>query len=283
MAIIAISGKIRSGKDTVGKIIQYLTFVKNEEKQISFEEFINSDIEDKNQYGFNKGLFEDLSGWEIKKFAGKLKEIVALLTGCTVEDLESQDFKNKQLSSDWDYVFKYLNGVGNISGNYPLNVDTYKDDKIFKNNPERFIKHYTYRDLLQKIGTEATRDNIHENIWVNALFADYKPTHSIQMHMMDLGKKTSEPVGKSVSGGYPNWICTDMRFPNEMKAVQDRGGITIRIKRTQFHTIDSLKTSEHPSETALDNAEFDYVIDNDNTIKELVEKVKEILIKEKII
>ena len=37
------------------------------------------------------------------------------------------------------------------------------------------------------------------------------------------------------------------------------------------------------SETALDNAEFDYVIQNDNTLEDLIQKVREILILEKII
>jgi hypothetical protein len=42
-------------------------------------------------------------------------------------------------------------------------------------------------------------------------------------------------------------------------------------------------TPLHPSETALDDAKFDYVIDNDGTLDELVEKVRVILTKEKII
>ena len=40
--------------------------------------------------------------------------------------------------------------------------------------------------------------------------------------------------------------------------------------------------NEHESEIALDNAEFDYTIENDGTIEDLIEKVKQILIKEKI-
>ena len=35
--------------------------------------------------------------------------------------------------------------------------------------------------------------------------------------------------------------------------------------------------SEHPSETALDNAEFDYVINNNGFIEDLIESVKTIL------
>ena len=35
----------------------------------------------------------------------------------------------------------------------------------------------------------------------------------------------------------------------------------------------------HESETALDNAEFDYIIENNGTIEELVEKIKPIIFK----
>ena len=41
--------------------------------------------------------------------------------------------------------------------------------------------------------------------------------------------------------------------------------------------------NKHESETALDKEEFDYVIDNNGTLEELKEKVKEILIKEGIL
>jgi hypothetical protein len=75
-----------------------------------------------------------------------------------------------------------------------------------------------------------------------------------------------------------------MRFPNEMKAVEERKGVTIRVVRPSFMVDGKVITKDlHPSETALDNAEFDYEIINDGTIEDLVEKVREILITEKII
>jgi hypothetical protein len=40
---------------------------------------------------------------------------------------------------------------------------------------------------------------------------------------------------------------------------------------------------EHESETALDNAEFDYEIINDGTISELIDKIRNILIENKLI
>jgi hypothetical protein len=282
MAIISISGKIGSGKDTVGSIIQYLSYLKNQQKNITFTEFLNSNKEDKEIYNFNQALCEELSDWQIKKFAGKLKEIVVLLTGCTVEDLESQEFKDKELGAEWNYVNRWINGDHNIANNFPLNISTYENEAPFKSAPDKYIKKYTYRKLLQFLGTDALRNVIHENVHVNGLFVDYKPTHSMAMHIIDFEKNAmSEPIGESVKGGYPNWLITDMRFPNEMQAVEDRDGITIRVNRDNGTR--TINVNPHASETALDDATFDYIIDNDGTIEDLIKKVKEILIKEKII
>lgn len=76
---------------------------------------------------------------------------------------------------------------------------------------------------------------------------------------------------------YPNWIITDMRFPNELQAVKDRGGITIRVNRP------GLVESNHLSETILDSATFDFVINNDKDIKHLINEVRKILEKLSII
>ena len=238
--------------------------------------------------------------WQIKKFAGKLKQIVALLTGCTVEQLEDNDFKNQKLSKEWNIPLSYLTN----------------DDRDY----DQTVK-YTYRKLLQNVGTEAMRNTIHPNIWVNALFADYKCNDC---------NKTScyneKDTGQDICN-FPNWIITDLRFPNELKAVKDRSGITIRCNRSLqnikgvkaidskddekvkelMKSIELIKSgnakinskgmigtegndiaynsmfNDHPSETALDNATFDYVLDNNSTIEELVEQIKQILIEEKII
>ena len=75
-----------------------------------------------------------------------------------------------------------------------------------------------------------------------------------------------------------------MRFPNELETVKKHNGITIRINRGLVErTGKMIQGVEHSSETSLDNAEFDYVIENNGTIEELIEKVREILTKENII
>lgn len=182
--------------------------------------------------------------FEQKSFAGKLKQIASLLTGFDVEKFEDQEFKKNLLDSEWGTVQQI-----------PLNsIPPFADME--------FNVLITVREFLQKLGTEAMRDGLHQNVWVNALMCDYRRP------------KMSEYNPS-------NWIITDMRFPNEMEAVKERKGITIRITRP----VKKSKTTPrlHPSETSLDKAEFDYTIVNDSTIEELVKKVRQILITEKII
>jgi hypothetical protein len=257
--IIGINGKIGSGKDTVGKIIQGLIVAKE-------HNVLNPNFEWIEKYHIN-------SSFEIKKFAGKLKQIASLLTGVPVEMFEDQEFKKTNLEKNWDVKSKYRD--------------------------LRPPKPMTVRELLQKLGTEAMRDGLHTNVWVNALFADYNAT----------GYNYKGCENKVIQGEweYPNWIITDMRFENELEAIVKKGGIAIRVVRypktveqsrgpENIETVPFDPTNHkhmhlwkgnisrlHASETALDDAEFDYEIINDGTIEDLVEKVREILIKEEII
>jgi hypothetical protein len=144
-----------------------------------------------------------------KKYAENLKCMVCFLIGCNRIDLEDREFKEKELGEEWDGL--------------------------------------TPRKILQLLGTEAGREIIHPNIWVNSLFADY----------------TTDS----------NWIITDVRFPNEAQAIKDRGGIIIRIERPGG---ESHCGGAHASETALDDYDFDIVINNDGTIEELIDKVKQL-------
>ena len=69
-----------------------------------------------------------------------------------------------------------------------------------------------------------------------------------------------------------------------------KDGLELKMKRWRFATpIDSKDFKdaklayEHPSETSLDDAKFDYTIDNNGIIEELIYKVKDILIDIKLI
>lgn len=65
-----------------------------------------------------------------------------------------------------------------------------------------------------------------------------------------------------------NWIITDVRFPNEAEAIKDRGGFIIRIDRPGVEPVNA-----HPSETALDNWDFDYRIANASDLVALKQTV----------
>jgi len=230
--IIGINGKIGSGKDTIGKIAQCL---------INHPKVTNKDLLWMIE---NDVVAEEYSKCEIKKFAGKLKQIASLLTGIDIEDFEDQEFKKSHLGSEW----------GTVRSN-PLNAVPVFEDV-------QFNELMSVREFLQKLGTEAMREGLHTNVWVNALFADYKAIERIPEKRMSI---------------MPNWIITDMRFPNEMEAVELREGVTIKVVRP------GTAVGTHPSETALDDAYFDHVISNNGTIEDLVEKVKQILTIERII
>ena len=280
--IISTSGKINSGKDTVAAIIQYLIWKDKVEKGQSTSIHLTFDDFKRTSVGVNT------TGWEIRRFADKLKDIVCLLIGCTREQLEDREFKSKELGKEWD---KFV--VRETMGSLPIEYlkikgifNTLEEAESFcKKSPHYFtlVESLTPRKLLQLLGTECGRDIIHNNIWVNALMSRYPP------------KEVINAINKTTDGSYgvkqPNWIITDVRFPNELQAVKDRGGITIRIIRPDF--IENALTGEkfpvkvhrqeHESETALDNYKFDYEIQNNGTIAELIDKVEVILKQEKII
>lgn len=230
MSIIALSGYAGSGKDLVGQFIQLQNCPYRIQNGTNIIKLVSVD----------DWWLEEQSGWEIKKFAGKLKVIASMLTGIPVEKFEDQAFKKTNLGKQW---------------NAPIPGEDWKDGKPVD-------VPMTVRDFLQRLGTDGLRDGLHTNVWVNALFSDYTPTHH-----------DHAPNGFE----YPNWIITDCRFPNEAQAVKEHGGIIIRVNRPGVTAVNA-----HPSETSLDHWDFDEVITNDGTKEDLYKKVKFILEKHNV-
>ena len=215
--IIALNGYAGSGKDTVGNILQYLS-TKNPNPQTTLKEVLENPIE-------HQWWLKERSNWEIKKWAGKLKQIASILTNIKITKFEDQEFKKSTLGIEW----------GEMS----------------------------VREFLQKLGTDGLRNGLHSNVWVNALMSEYVINKE---HFNDIAN------GREVGDGYPNWVVTDTRFPNEAEAVKQKGGIVVRVNRNGVKPVNS-----HPSEVGLDNWAFDHVIENNGSIEDLIEKVKAIL------
>lgn len=60
----------------------------------------------------------------------------------------------------------------------------------------------------------------------------------------------------------------DIRFPNEAKAIEDAGGVLIRIDGEQRGDNLNPEAMQHETETALDDYPFKHRVDNLLTIKE---------------
>lgn len=275
--IIGISGKIGSGKDTLAQIIQYLN-----------NPSIKEDINEKNLSKFKS--YHGTNTWQIKKFADSLKDIACILIGCTREQLEDRNFKEKELGKEW-IIYKtkeYLERGGfpplnnytyNKYGNYKIHCFVNKQSRFkfvrnTSNHCESFEETLTPRKLLQLLGTECGREIIHPNIWVNSLFSNYgNYVGDTPIYKENLEQQyeiaNTEPIIK-----YPNWIITDVRFPNEAQAIKDRNGLLIKINRhSDFEN--AISDTIHPSETQLDDyKDWDYVIENDGTIEDLIDKIK---------
>jgi len=109
-------------------------------------------------------------------------------------------------------------------------VDEYGWD-VAKANPE-------VRRLLQVFGTEVGRNLFGENFWIDQAF-----------------KRAEE---------YERVVFSDVRFPNEARAIQQRGGDLWRINRHNHQPVNG-----HTSEHAMDNFMFKHVIYNDRTLDDL--------------
>jgi hypothetical protein len=95
------------------------------------------------------------------------------------------------------------------------------------------------RQLLQRLGTEAGRKVLGENIWIETALRGYT-SHSA-------------PV-----------VITDVRFDNEAQAVVNAGGHVIKIERPGYARVNS-----HVSDAGIDPALLSATIVNDGTVKDL--------------
>lgn len=101
------------------------------------------------------------------------------------------------------------------------------------------------RKLLQEFGT-GMRNIISKDIWVDMAMKQCMPDE--------------------------NYVFTDVRFVNEVEAINNAGGFVIGIKRYGFNG------DGHESEHALDDYVLPYIINNDGTMEELRGKVRKFCI-----
>lgn len=259
--IIGIKGSIKSGKDEVTKMLQYL--MNGNYKTPSYDNYLKWD---------GKSKIKNI------KFAGKIKEMLATMLGVTLEKFEDREFKDtvlekytlieymlhSQLSGNTRFVTisKHLNDINDVKNEF---------DEIVT---ETEIK-VTPRWLMYNIGTRAVRNVITKDWWIITTLGDYD--------------KDSD-----------NWVVSDVRFNNEKNAIEKLGGLNIGLKRRfnlrypeYAYLVDVTKPYDVPdglrfvnselydtllneSEISTYNYDCDYNITNDSTLEELFENILKI-------
>lgn len=133
----------------------------------------------------------------------------------------------------------------------------------------------TPRWVLQYWGTEVCRHGFHDDIWIA----------SVENKM----RKTSD-----------NIVISDVRFPNEIKAIHNAGGIVVRVKRGDdpewYEAAASVNAGPnnnptwslskaklvqlniHASETAWVGGNIDHIVYNDSSIDELFSQIKNLVL-----
>lgn len=131
----------------------------------------------------------------------------------------------------------------------------------------------TPRWVLQYWGTDVLRNHFHDDIWIASLENKMRKTRD-------------------------NIVISDVRFPNEILAIHNAGGIVVRVKRgpepdwyqdavnvnagdtNMSWTISRVRMEQlgiHASETAWVGGDIDHVIENNSTIDALFEQIKDLV------
>lgn len=101
-----------------------------------------------------------------------------------------------------------------------------------------------FRRLLQNLGTEAGREVLGENIWIDTALGSMAPG--------------------------VDYVISDVRFPNEVEGIRNARGLSIWVERPGVGPL-----NDHASETSVGPDDFDEVIRNDGTLDDLAAAVRD--------
>jgi len=165
---------------------------------------------------------------KIIAFAGRKQ------SGKTTCSQSIMDFWNTVVQPQTQMVAKIYNFADPLKQDICMNIlgMTYDqcygsdDDKNTLTDLEWEGNRLTAREVMQMVGTDIFR-KMKTNVWADATI------NKINQEKPNLA------------------IIADCRFPNEVEAVKNAGGLVIKLTRNPFN-------SDHPSETALDFNNYDH-------------------------
>jgi hypothetical protein len=136
------------------------------------------------------------------------------------------------------------------------------------------IPHLTPRWILQQWGTEVCRKGFHDDIWIASL-------------------------ENKLRNSKDDVVISDCRFPNEIRAIKQSGGLVVRVVRgpepewydaavsrnrgpdgNSTWALSGRRLAQlgvHDSETAWVGTQFDVVLDNNGTLDDLYQQVKQLV------
>lgn len=106
------------------------------------------------------------------------------------------------------------------------------------------------RRLLQQLGTDVGRKMIGENVWVN-----------VMARKIDDHRGAGHPV-----------VVTGLRFPNEVRMIEELDGQAVWIERPGVHA-PSTGTAAHASENSVSARDFHWTLRNDGSLEALERQV----------
>lgn len=109
------------------------------------------------------------------------------------------------------------------------------------------------RRFLQVLGTEAVRDHLGENAWVDALDKAAEPV------LYDCTERVWRYAGYEANpfDRFNGVVIPDVRFPNEEKYIRENDGLLLMVKRPDY---DNGVGTNHPSESYIQDMNPDITI-----------------------
>jgi len=252
MNIVGIAGKKQSGKNTTANILhgmilkeqglvadcnidgtgKLIIFTSNSDGREDWGEF---DITRKDNAFIEYAEHNMWPYVKLYSFADNLKQICVDLFSVPPECVWGTDKQKSQLQEHllWENMPKAINST---MMKKIIKAPDVKRSFDWKEGP------MTAREFMQFLGTDVMR-KMYEPVWVQSC------VNKIKREQPSLA------------------IVADVRFPNEVDAITDAGGVVVRLTRGD-------RADAHPSETALDDYDFSHHIDNTGSVDALIDQVK---------
>lgn len=237
---IGINGLAGSGKDTVAKMMQFILEALYNDVNTAWERW--QKFVDETEMSYKN--CHNLKSVSIA-FADQLKKLCSVMFGVPIERF----YYNK--ANSWIAInkdFRYTEVK-------PLDSMVVTAEEYYTNNDSYRMSSMTYfmslREVLVYIGTYVCQKAVNQDMWMNLV-----------------DKEASKMSSHNTNLEYV--ICPDVRFWHEFDFIREnKKGINIKVIRDSIEQLDNV--AEHGFDD--DDDEFDYIIENNGTYRELFEEI----------